>query len=83
MTRQMTTTAATTPAMFTSSERESGESERVTLVGYNTEGTSNNISLHADDILLYITNTKASIGDILDLIHLFCTFSGYRINWNK
>lgn len=80
MTRQMTTTAATTPAMFTSSERES---ERVTLVGYNTKDTSNNISLHADDILLYITNPQASIRDIVDLIHLFCAFSGYRINWNK
>lgn len=54
MTRQMTTTAAMTPAVFTSSERV-----RVILVGYNTKDTASNISLEADDILLYVTNPQA------------------------
>ena len=51
--------------------------------GYNTKDTLNKISLYADDILLYVTEPQASIPAILDVINLFGTFSGYRINWNK
>lgn len=51
--------------------------------GYNTKYTKNKISLYADDILLYITKPQQSIPNLLSLINLFGTFSGYRINWNK
>ena len=51
--------------------------------GYNTNGTTNKISLYADDILLYITQPQITIPALLDTINLFGTFSGYRINWNK
>lgn len=51
--------------------------------GYNTKHTLNKISLYADDILLYVTEPQDSIPAILEVINLFGTFSGYRINWNK
>ena len=51
--------------------------------GYNTKHSNNKISLYADDILLYITNSQISIPNILNLIEEFGSFSGYRINWNK
>ncbi len=51
--------------------------------GYNTEYTKNNISLYADDILLYVTQPRITIPSILKMFNLFGSFSGYKINWGK
>lgn len=53
------------------------------IYGYQTQDTINKISLHADDILLYVTKPERSIPSILEKIETFEKFSGYRINWNK
>lgn len=45
--------------------------------------TSHIISLYADDILLYVSNTATSIHHILLVFISFSQFSGYKINWNK
>lgn len=51
--------------------------------GYNTEYTSNKISLYADDILMYITRPQTSMPVLLETIELISSFSGYRINWGE
>lgn len=53
------------------------------IYGYDTDGTSNRISLYADDILLYIKKPEVSIPRILEMIASFGNLSGYRINWTK
>lgn len=51
--------------------------------GYTTEYTSNKTFLYADYISLYVTQPQTTIPLILNVINLFGTFSGYRINWGK
>lgn len=41
------------------------------------------INLYADDILLTLSNPRHSIPEVLKIVKLFSTFSGYKINWNK
>ena len=41
------------------------------------------LSLFADDMILYIENTKDSIRKLLELISEFSKVSGYRINTQK
>ena len=53
------------------------------IYGYNTDTTTNKISLYADDVLIYITKPEISIPKLFNVITKFGTFSGYRINWNK
>ena len=53
------------------------------IYGYNTDTTTNKISLYADDVLIYITKLEISIPNLFNVINKFGTFSGYRINWNK
>lgn len=43
----------------------------------------NKISLYADDILLHVTQPLVTIPSVLQLFHLFGSFSGYKINWSK
>lgn len=45
--------------------------------------TSHRISLYANEILLYISDTAKSIHNILSVFDSFRQFSGYKINWNK
>lgn len=51
--------------------------------GYHTKKTLSKISLYADDVLLYITKPHLTIPALLDIINLFGTFAGYKINWTK
>ena len=38
------------------------------------------MSLYADDMILYIENSKASIRKLLELINKFSKIAGYKIN---
>lgn len=49
----------------------------------NTNKTAINISLYADDVLLYITQPETRLPAILDKIQLFMSLSRYRIKLNK
>ena len=42
-----------------------------------------NLSLFADDMILYIENLEDSIGKLLELISEFGTVAGYKINTEK
>lgn len=53
------------------------------IYGYNTEYTINKISLYADDVLLFVTKPYITIPVLLEIVNLFGTFSGYKINWGK
>ncbi len=46
-------------------------------------GTQHKISAYADDVILFISDPKASISPLLQLINTFGSFSGYKINWGK
>ncbi len=46
-------------------------------------GTQHKISAYADDVVLFISDPKASIPPLLQLINKFGSFSGYKINWGK
>ena len=41
------------------------------------------LSLHADDMILYIENPKDSTQKLLELIHKFSKVAGYKINIQK
>ncbi len=41
------------------------------------------ISLYADDVLLYLSDTEHSVPPLLDLLNSFSNFSGYSVNWQK
>ena len=41
------------------------------------------ISLFADDMVVYISDPKNSIRELLDLINNFSAVAGYKINSNK
>lgn len=51
--------------------------------GYDTEYTSNKISLYVDNISMYITRPQTSVSALLETIELFSSFSGYQINQGK
>ena len=53
------------------------------IYGVSCAGTTDKISLYADDVLLFISKPQTSLPTILDKINKFGAFSGYRINWTK
>ena len=53
------------------------------LCGVDVAGKRQNISLYADDVLLFISNPTVSIAQLIQTITLFGTFSGYKINYTK
>ena len=51
--------------------------------GISRMGTVYNISLYADDLLIYITDPLSSTPVILKILGDFGSFSGYKINYSK
>jgi hypothetical protein len=41
------------------------------------------ISLFADDVIVYLSDSKNSTGELLNLINSFSKMSGYKVNSNK
>ena len=50
--------------------------------GVNIHGHDFKLNMYADDILLTLSKPAISIPAVLNLINLFGSFSGYKINWN-
>jgi hypothetical protein len=48
-----------------------------------TRDTEININLFADDMIVYISDSKNSIRELLSLINSFNEVAGYKINSNK
>uniref|UniRef100_A0A673LNA7 Reverse transcriptase domain-containing protein n=1 Tax=Sinocyclocheilus rhinocerous TaxID=307959 RepID=A0A673LNA7_9TELE len=46
-------------------------------------GSKHSISLYADDILLFLSNVKVSISQVLSVFSDFKNLAGYKINWHK
>ncbi len=53
------------------------------MTGIEIGPTQHVISLNADDVLLYLSNTETSIARAVELIRSFGQFSGYKINYSK
>lgn len=53
------------------------------IQGIRISDQEHQISLFADDILLYLSDLKTSIPALVDLLHRFGTFSGYKVNHSK
>ena len=73
------------PILFALAIEPLAESIRTdpTIHGVECAGSSDKISLYADDVLLFITKPQISLPAILNKINQFGKFSGYRINWTK
>lgn len=41
------------------------------------------ITLYADDVLIFLTNSDVSISTLIEVINKFSAFSGYRMNSSK
>lgn len=53
------------------------------VTGIARGGLTHKVSLYADDLLLLLSNPQVSIPKALDIISIFGTFSGYRLNLTK
>ncbi len=53
------------------------------IKGIHISDQEHQISLFADDILLYLSDLRNSIPALVDLIQQFGTFSGYKVNQSK
>lgn len=53
------------------------------LAGVRISGRNHLISLFADDILLFLTDLKNSVPNLVSLIEDFGVFSGYKHNNTK
>ena len=53
------------------------------FTGMRRAGLDHRVSLYADDLLLYISDPVNCIGDILQLLNSFGSFSGYKVNFDK
>ena len=54
-----------------------------TIKGISVGNLEHKISLYADDTLIYISNLDQSIPNLLSLINLYGSISGYKINLSK
>ena len=57
--------------------------EEEEIKGIQTGKEKVNLSLFADDMILYIENPKESIRKLLELISEFSKVAGYKINMQK
>lgn len=53
------------------------------ISGINVGEAHHKISLYADDVLLYVLQPVTSVPHLVDIISLFGSFSGYKINFSK
>ena len=53
------------------------------MVGFCRGQREEKISLYADDILMYLGDTAASLRTAMGIIGEFGSFSGFNINWSK
>lgn len=53
------------------------------ISGIFRAGKEQNISLYADDVVLYVSNPEACFPYVLDILKQFSSISGYEFNLNK
>lgn len=58
-------------------------SQNSSITGIRTGNVENKIGLFADDIVLFLTQLKCSILNLLSLINTFGSISGYKVNESK
>lgn len=51
--------------------------------GINRGGLEHKISLYADDVALFLTEPEASLAQVLHVINIYSSFSGYKLNTTK
>ena len=51
--------------------------------GIDRGGMEHRVSLYADDLLLYVQDPVNCVDEIVNLLKLFGTFSGYKLNITK
>lgn len=76
---------ALSPALFTLALEPLAEAIRIDpkITGFEIGPTTHKISLFADDILLFLTNADSSLSRLVELLNLYSSFSGYKINLDK
>ena len=53
------------------------------LAGIFREGQEHRVSLYADDLLIYLSNSSHSLPSALNILQTFGKLSGYKINLSK
>lgn len=53
------------------------------IQGIHRWGTEHRLSLYADDMLLYVSDPVSCVPTIIESLHRFGTFSGYKLNLSK
>ena len=53
------------------------------VAGPTIGGLEEKVSIYADDMLIYLSDSQSSLPALLDLIGRFGHFSGFRVNWDK
>lgn len=53
------------------------------IIDNRSDNINHKISLHADNILLYIQNPEKSLTELITFINAHSTISDYSMNWNK
>lgn len=57
--------------------------ESMTISPIAIHGSTNFVSCHADDIILFLSNVGSSLSHVLELFDNFKELAGYKINWTK
>ena len=55
----------------------------IDIKGIQPNGAEHKISLYADDVLLFLQNSQASVSRMFTLINQFSALSDYSVNWSK
>ena len=53
------------------------------IQGFRRGELEDKLALYADDALLFLGDTSASLIHLMELVYTFGTFSGFKINWDK